>query len=303
MNLNAAAAALKVHLPCLALQQLDAINLQYLTQLQKNKAYHRRALALYETGKYDPAIEVLGWGVETEESRELLQRARRRTEEQTAGAYDWSEVYSRAQAKHSKIDVAEYVGPVYIGFSSGKGKGLRATHALDPGQLILVSKPLASAKPDHSVTDVVLGLNMSSRSLDTYTQTSIPGLLAYKALYDETPLRKLDELYAGPEEIRKPAQDPYATYDWLDVGRTEGVCTYNSFRPTCMTQMYQATAKPGSTGPNKPNDHLHSASALYYMPSFMNHACVGNACYTFFGDIFVLRAIRRIEAGEEVLDS
>lgn len=304
LRLNASAAALKVDLPGLALKELDALDSQHLTEVQRRKATHRGALALYQFEEYAQAIAILD-GQQTEESRDLSHRAQRRRREQTSGAFDWPETYRLTQAGNLTQDIADYVGAITVKLAEDRGKGLFATETIEPGQLLLVSKPLASAKPDHSKLDVVLGLNLSSNSLDTYTQVSVPGLLAYKCLHDPAVLHKVGELYPGVQfsDMAGESSPEPETHCSLDIGRIEGICTYNSFRPVSITEMYDEDPKSLSAGQSESSNHLHSASALYHLPSFMNHACIGNACYSFFGDTFLLRALKRIEAGEEVLDS
>ena len=311
LRLNAAAAYLNIGSPGIAFRHLRESDFDHFTDAQKQKASYRTALALYQLERFDEAMMILEEqdfrSEATTAPEELRQRTQARLQEAQTGEYDWRSLYGDC-LKGVALDLAEYCGAVSVAMVSGKGRGLLTTCDVTAGELLLVSRPIEVSRPDPSRKNLVLGLNISSESLDTYTQVDLPGLLMQHARDDARVNGQLDALYAGPS-----FPDPLNPLDlqggntenpWnmvLDSGRLEGICTYNSFRPQCITQGSDLGTSGATSDPS--SDHLHTASALYFLPSMMNHTCIGNAAYTFFNDVFVLRATESIASGQEVLDS
>lgn len=97
-------------------------------------------------------------------------------------------------------------------------------------------------------------------------------------------------LPASPEE---PAQmDPFSSENSIDVPQLEAVCTYNAFSPKPL--------KPYSEYVEERFDVFEASSALYTLPSLINHSCAANATWTSIGDVIVIRAVQTISIGEEI---
>ena len=306
MRLNAAAAYLAIGMPGRALAHAQAALPQYLSAAQRQKRNYREALSFYRLHRYEECVEALeSCGSEAgPEPRALMLRAHRRLHEANTGQYDWQALYA-SPPKSDDADVAEYRGPVETGLIKGKGRGLVSTRAISTGALLLVAQPLALVHPDKGRRSITLGLNLASESLDTYTQVEVVGRLIDRAADDGSMASKLADLYAGPEDgfaeprLRGLVYTTAAIGSGFDAGRLEGICTYNSFKPECITRGFEASDEREEVE----EQHLHSPSALYHLPSMINHACIGNASFVFFGDVLVVRACRNMEAGTEVLFS
>ena len=314
LRLNLAAAYLKVGSPGTAIRCLQRCEQDKLTDAQKQKAIYRTAMAKYQLGQYDALAESLKEQLElvpdATDFLDLRFKTQCRLGEAQTGNFDWSQLYQDA-LKKVDLDIAEFLGPVGIAAVSRKGRGLVTTRQVKAGELLLVAKPLAISHSDPKRRNRTLGLNLSSESLDTASQVDVLALLIERAMDDFQIAPQLNTLFAGPGFTSplksidtKPNSPPELPN--LDAGRLEGICTFNSFKPQCVTRAFEVQEEMSSLNGDSDDDnppHMHSASALYFMPSFMNHACIGNASYVFFGDIFVLRASQDIASNEEILDS
>lgn len=77
----------------------------------------------------------------------------------------------------------------------------------------------------------------------------------------------------------------------VNVARIHAICSLNQFGMESIT-------KEESFKKNEPPNN--GATALYLLPSYFNHSCIPNAQRHYFGDLMVVRAVQRIEKGEEI---
>jgi hypothetical protein len=300
LRLNAAAAYLKIRLPGHALRHLQACDKAALTPLQLQKLGFRLLTALYELRRYEAAEELLHDMEEYEEPNllDIKMKIRARLRESDAGpaTYDWPEIYQTAKVTGA-VDAADWTGPVETRVIAGRGRGLCATKNVAAGGLLLVSQPLTVVRPSSVPTNVLLGINLASSSADAPSQVEIVGQLIEQATDDPLVAVKLQDIFAGPS-FPMPGLPRLSDEDTalapIDAGKIEGMVAYNSFKPeSCTIDMLA----------DEETNVLLSPSALYHLPSMVNHACLGNANYVFFGDLIVVRATEQISAGEEILFS
>jgi hypothetical protein len=294
---------------------------------QKQKAGFRRASAFYGLSAYQRALDVLdslraasSTVVEDDGDEEIValaERARARLREERTGTYDWRDVYGQCRRRGGHlvdVDVAEYVGPVEarrVGLS--RGRGLVATRDVDPGELLLVSKPVALASAaghDAGSPGAVVGLNLASGQLDGPAQVELTRVLAREAHCAPELSRAVQSLYAGKGDdggddgveltASRPSSPPVERVD-IDAARIERVCTFNSFNPRSIAHALEEEDHEEVTTTQA--EPASAPAALYLLPSMMNSHCLSNATYVFFGTVFVLRARVAIARGEEVMSS
>lgn len=301
LRLNASAAYLKIGLPGHALRQLEQCDKAALTPVQLRKLGFRKLTALYDLGRFVEADGLLRDMQDYEEPNvlNLKWRIGARLQETSRGpaAYDWSKVYKSVQST-GLLDVAEWTGPVVTKTARGRGRGLFATRDLAVGEVILVAQPMACVRPAGASMSVVLGINLVSGTPDAPSQVDVVGELLERAIDDPRLARQLEDIYAGHQYTMPgvPGASVLSagSTSGLDAGQIEGMITYNSFKPeSCLVDMLG----------EDDDDVLHSPSALYYLPSMVNHACLGNASYVFYGNLLVVRALKRISFGDEILFS
>lgn len=123
--------------------------------------------------------------------------------------------------------------------------------------------------------------------------------------------RPISDLYPGPNQppppfTYSPLPDislPTNTHPSyfsavVDVGKIEGILTYNCFTPSSAGPVnFEGDDKVEDVRP----DSDDSASALFLLPALFNHSCDGNTHWKCFGDVMVLRASRDVSEGTELL--
>jgi hypothetical protein len=77
----------------------------------------------------------------------------------------------------------------------------------------------------------------------------------------------------------------------VDPGRINEIVSLNSF----------GAQNDFDVGVDVENDNKSVFSGLWILPSFINHRCSENAIRLFYGDLMMLRALRDLREGEEIL--
>lgn len=286
-------------------------NSSLFTGPQKQKWEYRKSLALYQLYQYELALKSLKSQVkaypDVEQFSLLLERTKARIEEQRSGNINFLGLF-QAAAEGREVDVADYQGPVKVTNKAGRGRALVATRRIRKGELLIVAKPLSLALEDRSRLNIVMGMNLATAGADPYARTDLIGQIIERAADRPSWTKQFEGLFVG-SRFADPSKPDFsnsaeekalkkgkAVIASVDAGRIEGICTYNSFTPQCITQLLAPARETEEDG-------LHAQSALYGLPSMMNHACIGNAAYVFFGGAFVLRALTDISLGAEIVDS
>ncbi len=113
-------------------------------ELKLEEWLYRPALFLYHMGRFDECqsrlAELLTHYPESKPGQELLLRARRRLHEQMTGQYDFLAMYQQLERGEKELDIATYTGPLVVGQSEGRGRGLFTAEAVKAGQLLSCEK-------------------------------------------------------------------------------------------------------------------------------------------------------------------
>lgn len=300
VHLNAAAAYLRLSMPSPALRHLELCNPQHLEPKQKAKHAFRKGSALYMLRRYQKCLSYLSRvdtsNIGTEETSHLQKTAEQRLQEEEFGTYSWRSLFKRLQ-EGEMPEMADYTGPVRVAAMGSKGIGLVVTREVKAGELLLVCNPLAASGVYSKPNASVVGLNLASESLDPPSVLQVAAGLYDKVRDQPKICAELHRMYAGPTFVRSEAStatDLERMNTSIDAGRIEGILAYNSFRPRSVVP-YTVDEQPSSE-----SDNLISPTALYYLPSMINHSCMANSSFVFYGDVLVLRAAQRIESIAEV---
>ncbi|KAF8063744.1 smyd2-b [Scenedesmus sp. PABB004] len=207
----------------------------------------------------------------------------------------------------ARAEPPPFLGPVAAVHLPGKGRGLVATSALVPGQLLLVSPPLALVRcemgniPDH---DALLDAVVSGAA--RFTPWTAAWLTALAATTDD------DGNPAAPPTGGAPARAPAAVPPMLPPpGEPEaGGVGFDELRPgmtleqlwaaivlNCYGEGYQDLPATLAAGPDAAlSGHL----GLWGPFSLLNHACCPNAVAYTLRDAMVVRAAAAVAEGEEL---
>ncbi|KDQ14986.1 hypothetical protein BOTBODRAFT_145308 [Botryobasidium botryosum FD-172 SS1] len=314
LQINRAAAYL--HLECYSAAVADAATASLFDKISdrlRMKALYRTAQAQYGLTDYEEALrnfaQCLFLTPEDVEIKGWTERCRGRIHERDTGEYDWSRMFRKAQVPGNTVDAEEFVGPIKIGESARSGgKGIFATKNIKAGDLLLVSKPVVVSFPqEFEGVDYELGANLITLKTDSVCRQSLIAKLITKLVGDPGLYLSISALYAGPSYPAPPLQLPPPVYareppfpavpdllrieTSIDVGLIERVIAYNAFnlndvtRPPC----FACT-----------RDLYKLSSALYLLPSLLNHACSANSTWCNFGDLLVVRATKDVAEGGEL---
>jgi SET domain len=290
------------------------------------KALFRQASAAYQLRCFAEAESIFtrGLAVTRSDSRaqglvkefnEYLARTSQRLRERDNGAYDFQTMFSDAIAggPNARIDVADFVGPVEIRSSAGRGRGLYATRDVAVGELLFVSKAVSvGSEKDPEIKNVAKFIfNLASNRLRRATDYLGTARLVHSCIDNPAFYSTICQLYDGNPPL-SPSSPPLGIVDTekqvleqlgtvidVDVGRLEHILDLNSFGdPTFSPHI--GSHDPAEEGRAGKSLKENKRTSLFYLPSFCNHSCVPNAQRALFGDAMVVRAMVRISQGDEI---
>ncbi|GAA6020699.1 hypothetical protein JCM11491_000520 [Sporobolomyces phaffii] len=293
----------------------------------ERKLLYRLSLSYYALGDYSTCISTLSALVPAapnpndSDAIDLTARARSRLEGQLRANYDFPSLYRQARSgSNVELDVADYFARDAVGVCpvKGKGRGLVARRAVQRGELLVVCKPVAWAgslgsgreaggseaeRNEAKRLQYLSGVNLWTESEDPWTVNEVIAQVAWKVAEGEGGVRDaVEDLWSGDETGRAEAGVNAAN----DVSRIEGVVTFNGFRIEDLVSSTQIDPSSEVHPPSQTSEADLSSppTALYpSLPSALNHSCLPNASYTFLSSVFILRARRDLDPGEEILIS
>ncbi|EEU36245.1 uncharacterized protein NECHADRAFT_122942 [Fusarium vanettenii 77-13-4] len=252
------------------------------------KAYYRAGLAAYSLGDFDSAkyFFELQENLQANSHAKLnLRRTEARLQQQSTGTYEMAKIVRSLSKNQGRPDVASFYGDIEIKASPGAGRGLFATRDIGLNEIIMCEKAFCvvwSYEPEA----------FSSLTCDTRDDAKIrvfpSGLhkvVVEKLLNNPSQIERVLDLfgdYSGlgkklVEVDGKPVVDTFQIHD---------IIQRNAFGPGQQTE---------------DEDISNASTGLWIMASYMNHSCVPNAKKDYIGDLMIVRATRRIIAGEEIL--
>lgn len=221
--------------------------------------------------------------------REALAAARR-SKLESSGRYCWEQVYERyltpwaPSADETPLGVEAFVGPVRLGHSPGRGRGIFVTEDVPAGRLLLVAAAVARGRLD-VVEEAMLKSTRHSAEL-----AEAVSCLSRGPGESESALPSL-----SPSELAAPGRFEYdrEVSDGVPLAELREILRHNQFS----LPMMNPNTAPIEIG-NDPE-----RSGLWLLPSFLNHSCRPNTQRVIVRDMFFLRASRDLEQGEELFES
>jgi tetratricopeptide (TPR) repeat protein len=209
-----------------------------------------------------------------------------RLEEEKTGNYNWFNILKqREDNPYSKIDVADYHGPIEVKDIENKGKGYIATRDIKRGELLMVSKAFSISfmnEIDGSILLANLITKKGGKNTDALNITKTVDNLKKNPRLTQ----QLYSLYSGQVDRNVKIRNGF-----IDVGRIEHIHSFNAF---CQPKNYS------NINPNTEDLLEKISTGLWLLPSFFNHSCCNNAKFEIYGDIMVIRARRDIKKDEEI---
>jgi len=273
-----------LHLGCYncALSDIDTV-----LDLNPNhaKCLYRKVKVLWGLQKYQEAIHFMEKKIPkatlTQPDFQNLLLQCHKFLEQSKGNYEIHDLMTLSRTKVNEI--GEYTGPVEVAKIPGKGRGLQATSDINKGQLIVCSKAFFLLYDDDPNRPHAVG------GTHAYLVASICHKLSLEPSFRPT----FFDLYSGPSdvipEISKTTQDPISK----EEVRLVGSIVANNF-----------TSCEMDLSPSPWTENILSFQGVWLLPSYVNHSCMdANAHYYIYGDVMLVRAIKEIKKGQEVIFS
>jgi tetratricopeptide (TPR) repeat protein len=204
---------------------------------------------------------------------EQLSRCRLRLRESRDGIYDMKAL-APTYGQYCHNDVADFMGSVAVADIDGKGKGIIATGNITRGTLLLASQAFSMSASDKAG-------RVDSHGPRLFLIMSV--LQRFHNFPDQT--SEFYQLDCGPFS-RAPLPDGIA-----DVSRIQRICSINQVIIENELDLTESNSTDTEMLP----------CGLWMMPSFINHSCEPNAIRLFFGNLMMVRALKDIRQGEEIL--
>ncbi|CEL98470.1 unnamed protein product [Vitrella brassicaformis CCMP3155] len=253
---------------------------------------------------------------------------------QAKGDFDWPSIYAchlaNAKARQdgkppTPLDLAEYAGPITVKQAEGKGRGLFATRNIQPGELLIVQKPLIleTGAAVFEIEGNRLTRGSQHRAYEKLVKLAVDGwhprLVSQLGCLSEGP----DHLptYEAPSVDRTMGLGPTAfpflprlymgalkggKGDLREFGAPFVQLHPDQVRNLCDNNIHDAHGILART-PKKPRSEgdkngWDNKSGLWVLPSLMNHdGTCRNAMWVAIDEWMVVRATRPIAEGAEVL--
>lgn len=255
------------------------------------KAYYRAGSAAYNLGDFEAAKSYFAEQEKLEPDNQYakvsLQRTNMRLKEQSIGAYNWKKVVNSLSKTRGRPDVASFDDYTEIRESPGAGRGLFLTRDINADEIIMCEKAFCVVW-NHE-PDALSSLTCDLRD-DAAIRVFPSGL--HKGV--------MQKLLNNPSHIEK-VLDLFGDYKGLGnkVHESDGSPVIDTFQVHDIIQ--RNAFGPGQQSEDE--DISNASTGLWIRSAYINHSCVPNAKKEYVGDLMVLRASRRIAAGEEITHS
>jgi tetratricopeptide (TPR) repeat protein len=236
----------------------------------KLKALCRLGQASYSLGNWTTALRIfVDMGANAPE--DYLKKAKCRVRECERGEYDMLEL-AGTSGQLVEHDVADYTAPVALVDFPGKGQVVMTKYVVKRGTLLMACKAFAMVGEDRSN-----GLLRHERRF--------PLLCAILKKFRDHPYRS-SELYrlgttSASIELRDGIVDVSTLQEICEISSSPWANSFVDFE--CVTPRTQRVSR-----------------GIWILPSFLHHSCMPNAIGVCYGDIVMVRALKRIEPGEPI---
>lgn len=213
-----------------------------------------------------------------------------RKQEALTGDYNWASAFQQSLVD-PHVDIANHVSPdLAIKKITDEGRSLFAARPIKAGSLLMVQKPLVSSYHNKVLKDnrSILSVNLFNETVERTTQVDLKRRLTARLMDDPSLAACVDRLYAGPQypiPSRLRLVGPSAQGGRRhDLARSHRLVQARG-RADVQLVLASETRRhvQGMPRRRQPSTHPHeqdrrSPSALYLLPSLINHSCTTYAC-------------------------
>jgi tetratricopeptide (TPR) repeat protein len=264
------------------------------------KAVFRKTKALWGLKKYDEASQFICGKIENDptlsenaavKNLAITAQFMCKTSSENRGGVDIMKMLQIKEEVQFVDDVCEYTGPVTIRDVPKKGRGLVATEDIQPGQIVVISKAFALAKLKKNQEVEQLSLNLDTKRMNLPGHEALVAQIANRIYFEPESGEEFYNLFAGPE-LGTLGHEPWKVTS-VDLKRIDRIVNLNSFSCTNKTDATKFGTNEGGGSV--------IGSAIWVLPSLINHSCLANCKWIPYGDVLIIRAFQLIKKGEEIL--
>lgn len=259
----------------------------------------------------------------------LVTVSKRMQKESLTGEYD---ILKLELKKEQVYDCGEYTGPIQIQLVPGKGRGIIATAPINAGQVIMGCKafaivfpPIPTNSEEEEIGDTFDVNNLESGDCkETVDKPNEEQTLKKQlsANFSRLMFNIINMLQANPDLFEEVGALNCGTNFFpiptIDFGQGSASTITGAGGDTSIQQekieLERIVCLNGTLSGSNPDtrglpdpdeiDGLVSKNTygLWILPSYLNHSCVDiNAELRIFGDMMIVRALKNISPGEEIL--
>jgi len=255
------------------------------------KAYYRAGVAAYGLGNFKEAQsffeQQLKLEPENQNAKMNLRRIDLRLQEEATGAYDLNKIIGALSKTRGRADVASFFGHTKVKISPGAGRGLFATRDIEPNETIMFEKAFCVVWSHEPEAFSVLTCDLRDDAMIRVYPAGLHRSVVQKLLDNPSQAGRALELFGDYKGLGEK------------LVRCDGAPVVDTFQ---IHDIVQRNAF-GTGKQTKDEDVSNASTGLWIRAAYLNHSCVSNSKKDFVGDLMILRAARRIAAGEEITHS
>ncbi|GLJ21784.1 hypothetical protein SUGI_0406640 [Cryptomeria japonica] len=268
------------------------------------KSLFRKGRAFHYLGEYKLACQCFDRALEQSPTANDIQlhyeKSKELSYQNQQGKFDLSAYFINGS---NAPELSNYIGPVLIKKSVGRGRGLFVTDDVDIGDFLLVENAIAFRRNERKslkgslekdmrgVMDVEKKLGHLKRDLEAEIiscAASSPRIMQQLEY-----LADLDEMKVPPMDLFRINNGSWNNYDIPNQGWE---LDQHKLAKLMQNLWCQIQTIESNSEMNRQNEQY----GLWALPSFLNHSCFPNANYIVVGEAMFVIAARKIAAGEEI---
>ena len=250
-----------------------------ISQDQKAKLAWRKAAAAYDMRLWERASELARAAADLgiRQATDLVATIAKRRQEEV-GQFDWDAIFE-SYATGKKLDVANYVGPVQILPSPGKGRGVFLTRDVRARDLLLVEKALVHASKKDLGGFGYFQINLSKVRMNTGNHV-IAVQKAIHQLMDNTGLQTVWD------QLCTPTDSPQGLPIVSEAARLEALYSVCNIDLMHVEDIFAANVSKFSTlSVDCQPQNTDQPVALWAFSSMFNHSCLPNTSMLVWDDV------------------
>ncbi|XP_059075197.1 uncharacterized protein LOC131060441 [Cryptomeria japonica] len=268
------------------------------------KSLFRKGRAFHSLGEYKLACQCFHRALEQSPTAKDIQMHYEKSKELSyrnqQGKFDLSAYFINGS---NAPELSNYIGPVLVKKSVGRGRGLFATDNVDIGDFLLVENAIASSCTKltrlKGGPERVIPCMIEVKAKLGHLKRDLEAKIISCAASSPRILQQLEYL-ADSDEMKVPPMDLFrinnASWNNYDVCNQGWELDQHKLAKIMRNVACQIQTTESNSELNRQNEQY----GLWALPSFINHSCFPNANCIVVGEAMFIIAARKIAAGEEI---